>query len=719
MAINQYGMGMFRIRLRWKFFIILLVFSLTPLIVVTVVSQRGTFRLGQAISEDSRQRLSQIVGMELRQTAENSAKIIQRTRAAMEFYLQVLAAEAELALVKMPVTSEPVYFASDFDDPRTAPKDLLPSYKYRLKTHDGEFIDNPVSFNHPVFLLASGVEAKNVLEDLAVLSRMTPAFRKLSSEFGNALQWAHICLRSGVCVSYPGHSGRGNGFDPRWQPWYQNAKDTPTWSLPAIDTASGFLTFTVSKRLYRLDGSFWGVAAIDILFVEALKKNTLSPLWATDARSFIAAIADNPTTGEPGLQILAQKDYQEALGAWTPTGGSKWLSSADSVAFNSVLKQLHIGQTGYAAMPFQDADFIWAYAAIDELTQFVVMVPKSTIMALPEETRKTFFTYLKEQILFAGAATLLTIFFLAAGALVGSFMITRSLLQMATAAKKLSDGDFSVKLGLRTGDERDLVIQAFNQMGPKLADHLRLNQSMDLAMKVQQKLLPAQNPEIPGLEIAGKSIYCDETGGDYYDFLEYDPDKTGQVSVVLGDVSGHGISSALLMATARAFLRQRVSLPGTLGQIISDVNRQLAKDVAEYNNFMTLFYLRIDAKQKTLEWVRAGQDPAILYDPATRSFESLDGEGIPLGVEESWTYAENQKDGLQTGQIIVMATDGFWESENVSGEMYGKEKINELISAHAGLSAKGILNIFIDSLYRFARGRKFEDDVTLVVVKIK
>ncbi|MGD8961727.1 MAG: hypothetical protein PVH43_04400, partial [Desulfobacterales bacterium] len=74
MAILQHGMGMFRIRLRWKFFIILLVFSLTPLIVVTVVSQRDTFRLGQAISEDARQRLTQIVGMELRQTAENSAK---------------------------------------------------------------------------------------------------------------------------------------------------------------------------------------------------------------------------------------------------------------------------------------------------------------------------------------------------------------------------------------------------------------------------------------------------------------------------------------------------------------------------------------------------------------------------------------------------------------------------------------------------------------------
>ena len=111
--------------------------------------------------------------------------------------------------------------------------------------------------------------------------------------------------------------------------------------------------------------------------------------------------------------------------------------------------------------------------------------------------------------------------------------------------------------------------------------------------------------------------------------------------------------------------------------------------------------------------------PAIFYDPATRSFETLEGEGIPLGGEESWTYAESQEAGLKAGQIIVLATDGVWESENVSGEMYGKERIYDLIRAHAGLSAKGILNIFIDSLYRFSRGKKFEDDVTLLVVKIK
>ena len=134
---------------------------------------------------------------------------------------------------------------------------------------------------------------------------------------------------------------------------------------------------------------------------------------------------------------------------------------------------------------------------------------------------------------------------------------------------------------------------------------------------------------------------------------------------------------------------------------------------------MTLFYLRIGHEHNTLEWVRAGHDPAILYDPKTRSFEALEGQGIALGVEESWVYTENKKVDLSKGQIIVLATDGVWEAQNVAGEMFGKDRIYELIRANSALSAKGILNILMDMLHRFTRGKNFEDDVTLVVIKIR
>jgi sigma-B regulation protein RsbU (phosphoserine phosphatase) len=102
-----------------------------------------------------------------------------------------------------------------------------------------------------------------------------------------------------------------------------------------------------------------------------------------------------------------------------------------------------------------------------------------------------------------------------------------------------------------------------------------MQQSLNLAKEVQQNLLPKSNLKVNGFDIAGKSVYCDETGGDYYDFITIDDAAEQKIGVAIGDVSGHGIPSALLMATVRSSLRQRASLPGSTAKIISDVNRQL------------------------------------------------------------------------------------------------------------------------------------------------
>ena len=118
---------------------------------------------------------------------------------------------------------------------------------------------------------------------------------------------------------------------------------------------------------------------------------------------------------------------------------------------------------------------------------------------------------------------------------------------------------------------------------------------------------------IDGLDIAGKTIYCDETGGDYFDFIEQHGKEDTVAAIVVADVSGHGISSALLMASARASLRQRAAQHGSVAQIISDVNHQLTKEVEETGNFMTLFYLAVDRQHNQVHWVRAGHDPAVLY----------------------------------------------------------------------------------------------------------
>jgi sigma-B regulation protein RsbU (phosphoserine phosphatase) len=190
------------------------------------------------------------------------------------------------------------------------------------------------------------------------------------------------------------------------------------------------------------------------------------------------------------------------------------------------------------------------------------------------------------------------------------------------------------------------------------------------------------------------------------------------ISVIVGDITGHGVDAALLMTAARAFLRMRASQSGTISQIVTEMNRHLSQDVLDTGRFMTLFYLTLDPQEDQIGWVRAGHDPAIIYDPVRDTFEELKGTGIALGVDEKFTYPENHKTGLTEGLIIAVGTDGIWETCNHDGEMFGKERFREVIRRHANDGAGDILNAVYDELNQFAKGLKSEDDITLVIVKV-
>jgi sigma-B regulation protein RsbU (phosphoserine phosphatase) len=270
-----------------------------------------------------------------------------------------------------------------------------------------------------------------------------------------------------------------------------------------------------------------------------------------------------------------------------------------------------------------------------------------------------------------------------------------------------------------SNDEIGYTGDAINEMTKGLIERERMQQSLNLAKEVQQNLLPKSNLKVNGFDIAGKSVYCDETGGDYYDFISIEDTDQQKIGVAIGDVSGHGISSALLMATVRSSLRQRASLPGSTAKIISDVNRQLVKDVEDSGQFMTMFFLVLDTATRQLEWVRAGHDPAMHYDPGSDSFNELSGSGIALGVDAEWIYEDNKKADFSKGQIIFLSTDGVWEVRNKKGEMLGKEPILNAIRQNASSDATQIIDSIFDLLDKFIGEVKIEDDITSVVIKMQ
>jgi sigma-B regulation protein RsbU (phosphoserine phosphatase) len=292
-----------------------------------------------------------------------------------------------------------------------------------------------------------------------------------------------------------------------------------------------------------------------------------------------------------------------------------------------------------------------------------------------------------------------------------------SIKDVSCAAESIAQGDYSTSLSVRTEDEVGQLTRNFNTMVSQLQERVRLKQALGLAMEVQQSLLPRKAPRIDGFDIAGQSIYCDETGGDYYDFLEFSELGKGRIGVAVGDVAGHGIAPALLMTTVRALLRSRVIQPGSLAKMITDVNRLLCIDTSESGNFMTLFFMLMDSDNREVQWVRAGHEPAVVYDPSTDSFSELHGDGIALGVDETWSFQENRQELWSDSRIVLIGTDGIWESENPEGERFGKKRLREIIRQHNRQSSQEIVRAITNALTTHRQTAPQQDDITMVVIK--
>jgi sigma-B regulation protein RsbU (phosphoserine phosphatase) len=281
--------------------------------------------------------------------------------------------------------------------------------------------------------------------------------------------------------------------------------------------------------------------------------------------------------------------------------------------------------------------------------------------------------------------------------------------------ERVTNGDLSRLVPVATRDEFGLIAGHTNTMIEGLRHRIELISALKLAEEVQRTLLPASPPKVPGIDLSGASIYCNETGGDYYDYILLPQDRLG---IVVADVSGHGIDAALFMASARAFL-----LSGTQGfaspsRLAGDVNRYVTRDSASTGRFMSLFFLEIDPAAKTLRWVRAGHEPALLYDPAGAVFHELNGEGIAMGVVEQAEYRDYSQQGWAPGSVVVIGTDGITETRNAAGQFFGAERVRQIVAAHAAAPAAAIQAAVIQAVQTFRGESPQEDDVTLVVVKL-
>ncbi|MDO8943431.1 MAG: HAMP domain-containing protein, partial [Desulfobacterales bacterium] len=308
------------------------------------------------------------------------------------------------------------------------------------------------------------MSASQVSGDAARLSGLTGAFQEIARGLGKTLHWAYISLEEGLHVSFPGHGGYPEGYDPRTRAWYQAATGEVAWTLPMVDATTGQVVMTASKQVRRPDGTVAGVAAIDVLITELLQIEELAAIWTTAMRSFLVMLAVNLQTGHSDLLIVVQKGYQDVADSWEKPIRTEWLTSEDPGTLAHLLQEVELGRSGHVEMPYEGEASIWAYAPIGPKAHFVIIVPKMVIDRMADKSAGIVKKYTNEELLVTAAAALFALVVVTLAAFVGARGITRPIRALASTAQRLSAGDFSARIDLRTGDERDQVIDAFNAM---------------------------------------------------------------------------------------------------------------------------------------------------------------------------------------------------------------------------------------------------------------
>jgi serine phosphatase RsbU (regulator of sigma subunit) len=240
----------------------------------------------------------------------------------------------------------------------------------------------------------------------------------------------------------------------------------------------------------------------------------------------------------------------------------------------------------------------------------------------------------------------------------------------------------------------------------------RIQHDLSVARDIQQGLLPRNPPRLEGFEITGMNRPADQTGGDYYDWQEL-PD--GRLAVVLADVSGHGVGPAIVMAVCRAYARATAHSTPDPAQLLTRINELIHGDIPA-DRFIT-FVVVVLSKDGSAQLISAGHGPTLLYRAADGSVRHFGGDGIPLGIAPSETYGPSTPFTLETGDVLVMLTDGFFESQRRDGEQFGTARLEESLKALARSDASTILKSMDETVQTFSKGSDQMDDMTAIVIK--
>ncbi len=301
--------------------------------------------------------------------------------------------------------------------------------------------------------------------------------------------------------------------------------------------------------------------------------------------------------------------------------------------------------------------------------------------------------------------------------------ITRAVADLYRGTQYVQAGDFSHRVQIERRDQLGELAESFNKMTSSIGTLIeeqnkrqRLENEISIAREVQNQLFPSTLPSVPGVEIEAICKAARSVSGDYYDFIQLSPTH---IAIAIADISGKGISAALLMASLQAALRSQMLTEGSeslsMAELVSRLNKHLVRNTGD-DRFATFFIAIYDSATRTLRYTNAGHLPAFLI--CKGSSELLDKGGMVLGVMEDYVYEEG---ALTVGPdaLLIGYSDGLIEPENVYGEEFGIRRLQEAAVHVQGAAPLMVAESLMAAAEEWAGTPEQADDMTVIVARLR
>jgi phosphoserine phosphatase RsbU/P len=309
--------------------------------------------------------------------------------------------------------------------------------------------------------------------------------------------------------------------------------------------------------------------------------------------------------------------------------------------------------------------------------------------------------------------------------------ITSSVHELFTGTERVRQGDFTHRIQIHTKDQLGELAGSFNQMTGSIenllqtaAEKKRMEEELRIARQIQMSLLPRGPLEMAGLSVTALCVPAREVGGDYYDFFPLGDQRLG---VLIADVSGKGTSAALYMAELKGIVLSLSQIYQSPRQLLLEVNRIISENL-DTRSFITMTYAVLDLARGVMTFARAGHTP-LIYLPAPgsvhRDAQVLTPSGLVVGLcvdgaaEKFSDLLEEEEVVLNTGDVIVLYTDGITEAMNHTNDLFGEGRLSRIVEEHGHLGSGELRERILREIEAFVGEADQHDDMTMILIKIE